>query len=111
MLRKSKDILNAALFALCFATWSSASAQFKLSDVPLIRIEDFQAPVPRKAKYGILIQSSVSYEIDSVNREGDRFRVWISTQVEMRRDRSYWNHKKVKPKYEAQLLLHEQGHF
>jgi len=29
----------------------------------------------------------------------------------MQRDRSYWNRKKVKPKYEAQLLLHEQGHF
>lgn len=110
-LRRSVLVWCAAFLLLCIAPWNSAAAQFKLSDVPLITKEDFQAPVPRKVKYWILIQSAVSYQIDSAAREGDRYRVWVSMKVEMQRDKSYWNHKKVKPKYDAQLLLHEQGHF
>lgn len=110
MLRRIDPIRCAILMVFCFAPWNSASAQFKLSDVPLISKEDFQGPVPRKAKYGILIQSGVSYKIDSVAREGDRYWVWVRMKVEMQRNASYWNHKKVKPKYDAQLLLHAQGH-
>lgn len=103
--------LSIGILVLCLSTWNSVAAQFKLSDIPLISVEDFQAPVPRKARHWIGIQSQIFYRIDSVVREGNQFRVMIRTKVEMRRDRSYWNRKKVKPKYEAQLLLHEQGHF
>jgi hypothetical protein len=104
-------MLRVAILLLLSAGSGRAMAQFKLSDVPLIKISDFQGPVPKKAKYGILIKSGISYKIDSVAREGDHYRVWIKTRVEMQRDQSYWNHKKVKPRYHEQLLLHEQGHF
>ncbi len=103
--------LSIAILLLGLAHWNPVFAQFKLSDVPLISKEDFQGPVPKKAKYGIMIQSKIFYKFDSVVREGDQIRVRIKTRVEMQRDGSYWNHKKVKPKYDAQLLLHEQGHF
>lgn len=106
-----RKMLRTAFFLLLLTGSGRAFAQFKLSDVPLISKEDFQGPVPKKAKYGILIKSRIYYKIDSVAREGDRYRVWIKTRVEMQRDQSYWNHKKVKPKYDEQLLLHEQGHF
>lgn len=89
----------------------NVSAQFKLSDIPVLGKDDFQAPVPKRSEFWINISSVIYYRIDSVAQEGDQFRVWIKTKVEMQKHLSFWNHKKVKPKYEAQLLLHEQGHF
>lgn len=111
MMHRITITLYTGFFLLLLAGSNSALAQFKLSDVPLISKEDFQGPVPKKAKYGIEIRSRIYYKIDSVAREGDRYRVRIRTRVEMQRDQSYWNHKKIKPKYDEQLLLHEQGHF
>src|SRR5690606_37381514 len=111
MLCRRRFFIYTGLLLLSVGISLSASAQFKHSDIPLISVNDFQAPVPRKARHWIGIQSQIRYRIDSVIRKGDQFRVVIKTKVEMQRDRSYWNRKKVKPKYEAQLLLHEQGHF
>lgn len=104
---KNKFILSLLFFCIS----SVASAQHKSEDIPLIEVSDFEAEVPEDARMPIYINSRIYYHIDTVIKKRRFYRVGIRTTVEMQKNESFWDHEKVKPKDEAKMLEHEQGHF
>lgn len=103
----NKTFILSLLF-ICFS--SAAFAQHKFEDIPLVKVSDFEAEVPEDAMMPVYINSRIYYHIDTVIEKRKFYRVGIRTTVEMQKNESFWDHDKVKPRDEARMLEHEQGH-